>query len=65
MIRFSDDLRIWRATYRLSQQAAGDMLGVSGKTVARWEREDSRPSEDHYNSVRWLISQPPPGWVRE
>jgi len=62
MIRIADDLYTWRHTYRLTQQAAADLLNVSVRTLGRWERGDSRPTEDHYNTVRWLIAQPPPWW---
>lgn len=64
MIRLADDIRVWRLTYRLTQQDAADMVNVSLKTWARWERGETRPSEDHYNDLRWLIAQSPDGWGR-
>jgi DNA-binding transcriptional regulator YiaG len=65
MRRLALDMRIWRSVYRLSQRDAADQLNVSQKTWARWEREESRPSEDNYNTLNWVISQPPAGWVRD
>jgi hypothetical protein len=64
MIRFADDIRIWRLTYRLRQQDAAELANVSLTTWSRWERDVTYPGEDDYNSVRWLIAQPPPGYVR-
>jgi DNA-binding transcriptional regulator YiaG len=64
VIRIADDLYTWRRTYRLSQRDAADLLNVSVRTVGRWERGDSTPAEDHYNTLRWIISQPPVGWIR-
>jgi transcriptional regulator with XRE-family HTH domain len=65
MSRVSDDLYTWRAVYRLTQEDAAQLLGVSIRTIGRWERDEQRPTEDHYNTVRWVIAQPPPGWVRD
>lgn len=64
MIRFADDIRIWRLTYRMSQAQAADLANVSLTTWSRWERGVTYPEEDHYNTVRWLIAQPPPSYFR-
>jgi DNA-binding transcriptional regulator YiaG len=59
MIRVADDMRIWRATWKVSQEEAASIVGVSLKTWQRWENEHSRPNEDHYNTIRWVIARPP------
>jgi DNA-binding transcriptional regulator YiaG len=64
MRRLAYDLYIWRHVYRLNQQAAADLCNVSLKTWQRWERGESHPGEDNYNTVNWIISQPPPWWDR-
>jgi transcriptional regulator with XRE-family HTH domain len=61
MIRIADDIRVWRLTYRLSQEDAGAIAGVSGKTWGRWEREQTHPREDHYNTLRYIVARPPYG----
>lgn len=65
MISIADDLYTWRRTYRLTQQAAADVAGVSRQTWQRWETGVYSPNEDHFNTLRWLVAQPPPGWVRD
>jgi DNA-binding transcriptional regulator YiaG len=56
------DMLIWRKTYRIDQATAAQIVGVTANTWSRWEREVTRPEEDHYNTVNWLIGQPPPWW---
>lgn len=58
MIRIADDIYTWRVVNRLSQEDAAALAGVSGKTWARWERSESYPKEDNYNTLRWLIARP-------
>lgn len=65
MTRFADAIYTWRVTFRMSQGDAAQLANVSVRTWGRWERGEAAPGEDHYNDVMWLISQPPPGWVRE
>lgn len=64
MIRVADDIYTWRVVYRLTQRDAADLVPVSERTWRRWEAGTSHPGEDHYNTLRWLIAQPPPGWIR-
>ena len=56
------DMHIWRATYRIDQETAAQLAGVTARTWGRWERQESRPSEDHFETVNYLISYPPPWW---
>jgi DNA-binding transcriptional regulator YiaG len=62
MIRLSDDMLNWRRTYRITQEVAAQLAFVSVRAWRNWETERFKPSEDHYNQVRWVISQPPPWW---
>jgi DNA-binding transcriptional regulator YiaG len=64
MQRLSTLMLVWRAQFRLNQQAAADLCNVSLRTWQRWEREHTRPGEDEFNTVMWVISQPPPWWDR-
>lgn len=38
------EIRLYRNRCNLSQQAFGDLLGVSANTVHLWERKGARPS---------------------
>lgn len=58
------DLRIWRATYRMSQAKAAATIGVSLTTYSRWERGLTVPEEDYLEAVRTCLAHPAPGWVR-
>jgi DNA-binding transcriptional regulator YiaG len=58
MIRIADDIYTWRVVNRLSQADAAAIAGVSQKTWARWERSESYPKEDNYNTLRYIISRP-------
>lgn len=62
MIRIADDIYSWRRVYRLTQQDAAELVGVSTRTWGRWERGECHPAEEHYNTIRWTIAQPPPSW---
>lgn len=62
MIRLADDLRLWRFMNRLSQAEAASEFGVCLTTYSRWEREITRPAEDKYMSVRWLMENGGPGY---
>lgn len=64
MNRVADDLYTWRAVYRVTQATVAELLGVSLRQIGRWERGEQQPSSDHWNDLRFLIAQPPPGWDR-
>lgn len=38
------EIRLYRNRHNMSQQAFGDLLGVSANTVHLWERKGARPS---------------------
>jgi transcriptional regulator with XRE-family HTH domain len=58
MVSIAEDIYVWRVVNRLSQADAAAIAGVSAKTWARWERSESYPKQDHYDSLRWIISRP-------
>lgn len=64
MVRIADRLYSWRHSYRLSQGKVADLLGVSVRTLGRWERGASAPNEEHLEELRRMVCYPPPGWVR-
>lgn len=39
----TNPLKTWRETNKLTQVQLGDILGVDGITVSRWERGDHMP----------------------
>jgi transcriptional regulator with XRE-family HTH domain len=64
MTSLADDIYTWRVTFRLSQEEAARLAGVSLATWSRWERGITAPGPVDYATLRWLIAQPPAGWVR-
>lgn len=46
-------LAVWRRKQEpvLSQEALGDMIGVDGMTVSRWERRDTEPQKRHWTKI--------------
>ena len=45
-MKFSDILRMLRAKYKLSQQDIGDIVGLTGGAVSRWENDLTQPDND-------------------
>jgi transcriptional regulator with XRE-family HTH domain len=58
------DLRIWRATYGMSQRKAADTIGVHVNTYSRWERGVTVPEDEYLEAVRHCLAHLPPGWQR-
>jgi hypothetical protein len=59
------DMRIWRATYRLTQVQAADEASVSLSSWKRYEQGAHTPHPDWQERVRYTISRPPYLWRRE
>ena len=45
-MKFSDNLRMLRAKYKLSQQDIGNIVGLTGQAISRWENEITQPDND-------------------
>lgn len=45
-------LRQWRADRNLSQSELGDLIGVDGMTVSRWERGGHLPRKKHRQKIQ-------------
>ena len=45
-MKFSDNLRMLRAKYKLSQQDIGDIVGLTGQAISRWENDITQPDND-------------------
>lgn len=52
-------VRLHRLRLGLSQQALSDMLGVSQRTVSRWERGEDNPSLTQQRALRDIGWEPP------
>ena len=45
-MRFSDNLRMLRTKYRLSQKDIGDIVGLTSQAVSKWENEITEPDNE-------------------
>ncbi|MGI9478769.1 MAG: helix-turn-helix domain-containing protein [Hyphomicrobiaceae bacterium] len=52
-------LKSYRRRYGLSQRLLAKMLGVSQRTVSRWERDEDRPNKPTQRRMRDLGLEPP------
>lgn len=59
MYSLAQDMRIWRAKYRLTQAQAADFAGVSLSSWKRQERFMSNPSEDVYERIATALAEEP------
>jgi transcriptional regulator with XRE-family HTH domain len=53
-------LRLYRLRHGLTQQALADIMGVSQRTISRWERGDDRPTKAKQAKLRDLGLDLPP-----
>ncbi len=51
-------IRHYRLQHHLTQERLGLLLGVSQKTVSRWERDEDRPRLDQQRRLRDLAAEP-------
>jgi len=54
-----DKLRQARRAMRMTQDALGRAIGVSGSAVGKWEAGDSEPSYDHLVKLREVLNGEP------
>lgn len=45
-MKFSDNLRMLRAKYKLSQQDIGEIVGLTSQAVSKWENDIAQPDND-------------------
>ena len=55
-----DQLRKARARLGLTQAALGDLIGTTGNTIARWERDEVPVTEIAARFIRHLASEHAP-----
>ena len=60
-VKFPQKLIEIREKYGLTQQQLADLLGVSLRTIQRWERAESWPQQRHIFRLTFLLKQ----WERE
>ena len=65
MDRIADRLYSWRHTYRLTQRDAADYLGVTVRTIGRWERGEGGPQAAVAGQLLLTFSKPPASWRRD
>lgn len=55
-----ETLRQARRAKRLTQRALGDLVGVSGAAVGKWESGAATPSYDHARRIGEVLAGDPP-----
>lgn len=45
-MKFSDNLRLLRAEYRLTQQDIGNIVGLTAQAVSKWENDLTEPDNN-------------------
>lgn len=63
MYSLAQDMRIWRAKFRLTQAQAADFAGVSLSSWKRQERFESNPSEDVFERISTALAEEPTSWT--
>lgn len=49
--KFSDIISTYRAERKLTQKALGDIIGVSDRTISKWENGDTEPDLYHVKKI--------------
>jgi transcriptional regulator with XRE-family HTH domain len=61
---WAEVLRRYRMRHALTQERLAGLLGVSQRTISRWERGEDRPSLDRQKQLRDLCREPPSALLR-
>lgn len=56
---WSETIKRYRVRHALTQGRMADLLGVSQRTISRWERGEDKPNLDRQRAVRDLAAEPP------
>ena len=54
------EIKEYRKMTRLTQQAFGRLMEVSGPTVSRWEKGIDEPTKENLAKIQEIIDNPPP-----
>lgn len=57
--KFSDIISTYRAERKLTQKALGDIIGVSDRTISKWENGDTEPDLYHVKKICKTLNIPP------
>lgn len=57
--KFSDIISTYRAERKLTQKALGDIIGVSDRTISKWENGDTEPDLYHVKKICKTLDIPP------
>ena len=57
--KFSDIISTYRAERKLIQKALGDIIGVSDRTISKWENGDTEPDLYHVKKICKTLDIPP------
>lgn len=57
--KFSDIISTYRAERKLTQKALGDIIGVSDRTISKWENGDTEPDLYHFKKICKTLDIPP------
>ena len=57
--KFSDIIQTYRAERTLTQKALGDIIGVSDRTISKWENGDTEPDLYHVKKICKTLDIPP------
>lgn len=56
--KFSDIISTYRAERKLTQKALGDIIGVSDRTISKWENGDTEPDLYHVKKICKTLNIP-------
>lgn len=57
--KFSDIISTYRAERKLTQKALGEIIGVSDRTISKWENGDTEPDLYHVKKICKTLDIPP------
>lgn len=57
--KFSDIISTYMAERKLTQKALGDIIGVSDRTISKWENGDTEPDLYHVKKICKTLDIPP------